>query len=114
MKLYHCTAELQTICKEYWNKIARLEGDKYDLEVIEQFKRLEVIGQPARVIFLYSITIYKHFFFICLLFFLQTTFKKKSNFSNLFSKKLLIFSNDYTYYKNLMKMKRFFFFLLEF
>lgn len=35
-------AELQTICKEYWNKIARLEGDKYDLEIIEQFKNFEV------------------------------------------------------------------------
>lgn len=35
-------AELQTICKEYWNKVARLEGDKYDLEIVEQFKNFEV------------------------------------------------------------------------
>lgn len=41
IKIIHL-AELQTICKEYWNKIARLEGDKYDLEIIEQFKNFEV------------------------------------------------------------------------
>lgn len=56
-------AELQTICREYWNKIARLEGDKYDLEVIEQFKKFEVIGQPARVIFLYTFNI-RFFLFV--------------------------------------------------
>lgn len=49
MKLIHL-AELQTICKEYWNKIARLEGDKYDLEKVEQFKNFEVkFRTPARV-----------------------------------------------------------------
>lgn len=35
-------AELATICREYWNKISILEGDKYDLEKIEQMKKWEV------------------------------------------------------------------------
>lgn len=35
-------AELATICREYWNKISILEGDKYDLEMIEQLKKWEV------------------------------------------------------------------------
>lgn len=43
-------AELQTICKEYWNKVARLEGDKYDLEIVEQFKNFEVKSDPHEFI----------------------------------------------------------------
>jgi hypothetical protein len=35
-------AELQTICKEYWNIVARLEGDKYDLEIGQRMKSFEV------------------------------------------------------------------------
>lgn len=35
-------AELATICREYWNKISILEGDKYDLEMVEQLKKWEV------------------------------------------------------------------------
>lgn len=35
-------AELQTICRDYYNKIVRLEGEKYDLEVIERMKAHEV------------------------------------------------------------------------
>lgn len=57
MNNFYLLAELQTICKEYWNKIARLENDKYDLEVIEQFKNLEVTGQPTssyfKILFVY-------------------------------------------------------------
>lgn len=50
-------AELQTICKEYWNKIARLENDKYDLEIIEQFKKMEVNGQnPHDYLYIIYIT----------------------------------------------------------
>lgn len=37
-----CIAELQTICKEYWNRIFKLEGDKFDLEHIEKVKAQEV------------------------------------------------------------------------
>lgn len=54
-------AELQTICKEYWNKIARLEGDKYDLEIIEQFKNFEVTSDTRT-----NFYNYKHYFLVCL------------------------------------------------
>lgn len=37
-----CVAELQTICKEYWNRLFKLEGDKFDLEHIEKVKAQEV------------------------------------------------------------------------
>ena len=60
-----------------------MEGDKYDLEVIEQFKKYEVIGQPARVIFLYTFNI--RFFFICLLFFLTNYYIKQFQ---IYSKKI--------------------------
>lgn len=46
-------AELQTICKEYWNKIARLEGDKYDLEIVEQFKNFEVKSDTRTNFYIY-------------------------------------------------------------
>lgn len=39
---YFLLAELQTICKGYHARIEKLEGDKYDLEVIERFKAFEV------------------------------------------------------------------------
>lgn len=67
-------AELQTICKEYWNKIARLESDKYDLEVIEQFKNLEVTGIPHAAII--------RFYLFIIIFFIL----KKLIFSNLILK----------------------------
>lgn len=35
-------AELQTICQSYHQRIVQLEGDKYDLEIIEKRKALEV------------------------------------------------------------------------
>lgn len=35
-------AELQTICQSYHQRIANLEGDKYDLEQIEKHKAFEV------------------------------------------------------------------------
>lgn len=37
------TAELQTICKEYWQRLFNLEGDKFDLEHIQKIKAQEVI-----------------------------------------------------------------------
>lgn len=37
-----CVAELQTICIEYHKRIANLESDKYDLELLEAFKKQEV------------------------------------------------------------------------
>lgn len=35
-------AELQTIVREYWNRMFLLEGDKYDLERGEKLKQFEV------------------------------------------------------------------------
>lgn len=35
-------AELQTICREFWNRMIGLEGDKYDLERGEKLKKFEV------------------------------------------------------------------------
>ena len=35
-------AELQTICKQYWNKIYILEGDKWELERLSKLKEFEV------------------------------------------------------------------------
>lgn len=35
-------AELQTVCRSYYEKICKLEEDKYDLEVIEKHKAFEV------------------------------------------------------------------------
>lgn len=55
-------AELQTICKEYWNKVARLEGDKYDLEIVEQFKNFEVKSDTRTSFYIYIFLVY--FFFI--------------------------------------------------
>lgn len=57
IKIIHL-AELQTICKEYWNKISRLEGDKYDLEIIEQFKNFEVKSDTRTNLYFYT-----YFFF---------------------------------------------------
>lgn len=51
-------AELQTICKEYWNKIARLEGDKYDLEIIEQFKNWEVKSDTRTSLYIYIFLVF--------------------------------------------------------
>lgn len=50
-------AELQTICREYWNKVSRLEADKYDLEKVEQFKNFEVKSE-SRTIFIHFILLY--------------------------------------------------------
>lgn len=35
-------AELQTICKQYWERIFNLEGDKFDLERGSALKKMEV------------------------------------------------------------------------
>jgi hypothetical protein len=34
--------ELQTLCKQYWNKIYVLEGDKWELERMNKLKEFEV------------------------------------------------------------------------
>lgn len=39
---FYPIAELQTICREYWNRMVGLEGDKYDLERGEKLKQFEV------------------------------------------------------------------------
>jgi len=36
------TAELQTLCKEYWERVYALEGDKFDLERNQKLKQFEV------------------------------------------------------------------------
>uniref|UniRef100_A0A1B0G344 Uncharacterized protein n=1 Tax=Glossina morsitans morsitans TaxID=37546 RepID=A0A1B0G344_GLOMM len=38
---YTHISELQTICKEYWNRLYKLEGDKFDLEHIQKIKAQE-------------------------------------------------------------------------
>ncbi|XP_017963416.1 troponin I isoform X1 [Drosophila navojoa] len=35
-------AELQTICKQYWQRLYELEGDKFDLEHVQKLKAQEV------------------------------------------------------------------------
>ncbi|XP_023706122.1 troponin I isoform X8 [Cryptotermes secundus] len=35
-------AELQTVCKQYWNKIYILEGDKWELERASRMKEFEI------------------------------------------------------------------------
>lgn len=40
--MYNFLAELQTVCKEYHTKIARLESDKWDLEWQNKVKDYEV------------------------------------------------------------------------
>jgi hypothetical protein len=52
IKIIHL-AELQTICKEYWNKISQLESDKYDLEKVEQFKSWEVKSNTRTNLYFY-------------------------------------------------------------
>jgi hypothetical protein len=56
------TAELQTIIKEYWERLFGLEGDKYDLERNQKLKQFEVKFLPIfRNWFL--ILLYNHIFF---------------------------------------------------
>ena len=40
-------AELQTICKQYWNRIYNLEGDKWELERLSKLKEFEVIKKSV-------------------------------------------------------------------
>lgn len=41
--MFCCIAALQSICTEYHERIAKLEGDKYDLERMNSIKQFEVI-----------------------------------------------------------------------
>jgi hypothetical protein len=66
-------AELQTICREYHTKIARLENDKYDLELIEQMKKYEISDLNAQVNDLRGK-------------FVKPTLKKVSKYENKFAK----------------------------
>lgn len=82
---YHL-AELQTICREYWNKVARLESDKYDLEIIEQMKKFEVIGQPHELL---NLILFKIFFlFVYYFSYKQTKHKTKQKKNSNLSKKI--------------------------
>ncbi|XP_075159228.1 troponin wings up A isoform X14 [Haematobia irritans] len=42
-------AELQTVCKEYWQRLFKLEGDKFDLEHIQKVKAQEINDLNAQV-----------------------------------------------------------------
>ncbi|XP_055709124.1 troponin I isoform X7 [Phlebotomus papatasi] len=66
-------AELQTLCQEYWNRIKNLESDKYDLEVIEAKKRVEISELNAQVNDLRGK-------------FVKPTLKKVSKYENKFAK----------------------------
>ncbi|XP_056643347.1 troponin I isoform X11 [Diorhabda carinulata] len=66
-------AELQTICKSYHEKIAKLEGDKYDLEVIERIKAQEISELNSQVNDLRGK-------------FVKPTLKKVSKYENKFAK----------------------------
>lgn len=41
--MFSYIAALQSICSEYHERIAKLEGDKYDLERMSSIKEMEVI-----------------------------------------------------------------------
>uniref|UniRef100_A0A1Q3G4Q8 Troponin I n=1 Tax=Culex tarsalis TaxID=7177 RepID=A0A1Q3G4Q8_CULTA len=66
-------AELQTICREYWNRMVGLEGDKYDLERGEKLKQFEISDLNAQVNDLRGK-------------FVKPTLKKVSKYENKFAK----------------------------
>ncbi|XP_035913704.1 troponin I isoform X8 [Anopheles stephensi] len=66
-------AELQTICKEYWNRVFGLEGDKFDLERMEKLKQFEISDLNAQVNDLRGK-------------FVKPTLKKVSKYENKFAK----------------------------
>nr|CAH7768476.1 unnamed protein product [Callosobruchus chinensis] len=47
-------AELQTVCRAYHARIEKLEGEKYDLEVIERMRDYEVYTINRRCTFQFS------------------------------------------------------------
>src|SRR5699024_8355508 len=52
-KFYFCTTEsaaLKTLCKEYYNRIYKLNEDKWDLELATGTKELEVVWWCACVL----------------------------------------------------------------
>ncbi|XP_029711475.2 troponin I isoform X4 [Aedes albopictus] len=66
-------AELQTIVREYWNRMFLLEGDKYDLERGEKLKQFEISDLNAQVNDLRGK-------------FVKPTLKKVSKYENKFAK----------------------------
>ncbi|XP_055615645.1 troponin I isoform X3 [Toxorhynchites rutilus septentrionalis] len=66
-------AELQTICREYYNRVIGLEGDKYDLERMEKIKQCEISDLNAQVNDLRGK-------------FVKPTLKKVSKYENKFAK----------------------------
>ncbi|XP_044748018.1 troponin I isoform X14 [Coccinella septempunctata] len=66
-------AELQTICRSYYEKICKLEEDKYDLEVIEKNKAFEIADLNTQVNDLRGK-------------FVKPTLKKVSKYENKFAK----------------------------
>ncbi|XP_019872843.1 troponin I isoform X3 [Aethina tumida] len=66
-------AELQTVCQTYHQRIAKLEGDKYDLEVIERIKEFEISDLNSQVNDLRGK-------------FVKPTLKKVSKYENKFAK----------------------------
>uniref|UniRef100_A0A8D8HCT7 Troponin I n=1 Tax=Culex pipiens TaxID=7175 RepID=A0A8D8HCT7_CULPI len=70
---FYPIAELQTICREYWNRMVGLEGDKYDLERGEKLKQFEISDLNAQVNDLRGK-------------FVKPTLKKVSKYENKFAK----------------------------
>ncbi|XP_037921694.1 troponin I isoform X10 [Hermetia illucens] len=66
-------AELQTVCKQYWQRMYNLEGDKYDLERAYRIKQLEINDLNAQVNDLRGK-------------FVKPTLKKVSKYENKFAK----------------------------
>ncbi|XP_063907434.1 troponin I isoform X10 [Zophobas morio] len=66
-------AELQTICQSYHQRISGLEGDKYDLELIERHKAVEIADLNSQVNDLRGK-------------FVKPTLKKVSKYENKFAK----------------------------
>ncbi|XP_060532371.1 troponin I isoform X10 [Cylas formicarius] len=66
-------AEIQTVCQSYYQRIVKLEGDKYDLEVIERIKDGEIADLNSQVNDLRGK-------------FVKPTLKKVSKYENKFAK----------------------------
>uniref|UniRef100_A0A1B6L4C7 Troponin I n=1 Tax=Graphocephala atropunctata TaxID=36148 RepID=A0A1B6L4C7_9HEMI len=66
-------ADLQSLCTQYHNKIARLEGDKYDIEIKMMFRALEIADLNSQVNDLRGK-------------FVKPTLKKVSKYENKFAK----------------------------
>lgn len=83
-----CVAELQTICKEFFDRMWLLEGDKWDLERQEALKKLEVnthnqfFSLMLRIIN-YTIYLHPEFFILMIMIFYITIIFLRNNYINI-------------------------------